>query len=106
MAATYKAHPNVIFEIYNEPLNVSWVNVIKPYAERVIDAIRGEGAENLIIVGTPNWSQDVDVASFHPIVSEGENVRENIAYTIHFYAGTHKASLVKRLHCSAQSGER
>src|SRR5690606_41644798 len=40
--------------------------------------------DNLIIVGTPTWSQDVDVASNDPITGYS-----NIAYTLHFYAGTH-----------------
>jgi aryl-phospho-beta-D-glucosidase BglC (GH1 family) len=38
-------------------------------------------------VGTPTWSQDVDVASQDPIMGT------NIAYTLHFYAGTHGQSL-------------
>ncbi|ARF52259.1 glycoside hydrolase family 5 protein [Pantoea stewartii] len=83
MAHRYGKYPNVIYEIYNEPLNVSWVNTIKPYATAVISAIRKEDPDNLIIVGTPNWSQDVDVAARDPLGGK------NIAYTFHFYAGTH-----------------
>ncbi|MYW05815.1 cellulase family glycosylhydrolase, partial [Streptomyces sp. SID3343] len=41
-----------------------------------------------IVVGTPNWSQDVDVAANDPITGYA-----NIAYTLHFYAGTHGQSL-------------
>ena len=36
MAKKYGKHPNIIYEIYNEPLVVSWDDVIKPYAENVI----------------------------------------------------------------------
>ena len=32
MAQRYGDTPNVIYEIYNEPLSVSWSNTIKPYA--------------------------------------------------------------------------
>ena len=39
--------------------------------------------DNIIIVGTPSWSQDVDEASLNPIDAE------NIMYTLHFYAGSH-----------------
>ncbi|MBU2870666.1 cellulase family glycosylhydrolase [Colwellia sp. E2M01] len=88
MATKYGNEPNVIYEIYNEPLAVSWSNVIKPYALDVIAAIRAIDPDNLIIVGTPNWSQDVDDASLDPITTF-----DNIAYTLHFYAGTHKAEL-------------
>ncbi|WP_456297022.1 cellulase family glycosylhydrolase [Vibrio sp. AK197] len=83
MATRYGDNNNVIYEIYNEPLAVSWSNVIKPYAQDVISAIRAIDPDNLIVVGTPNWSQDVDVASQDPISGT------NIAYSLHFYAGTH-----------------
>ncbi|WNJ17533.1 carbohydrate-binding protein [Pontibacter sp. G13] len=88
MATTYGSYPNVIYEIYNEPINSSWDNDIKPYAEQVIGAIRAIDPDNLIIVGTPFYSQNVDQASWNPITNYS-----NIAYTIHFYAATHKASL-------------
>lgn len=80
MAQKYGQHPNVIYEIYNEPLAVSWTGTIKPYAESVISAIRAEDPDNLIIVGTPNWSQNVDDV----IDNKFEGV--NIAYGFHFYA--------------------
>lgn len=84
MAQTYGDYPNVIYEIYNEPLQISWSGTIKPYAEAVISAIREIDSDNLIVVGTPTWSQDVDVASNDPITGYS-----NIAYALHFYAGTH-----------------
>ncbi|APR79042.1 Endo-1,4-beta-xylanase A precursor [Minicystis rosea] len=87
MAQTYKNTPNVIFEIYNEPVNVSWGQV-KSYAQEVIGAIRGAGANNVVIVGTPTWSQDVDAAANDPITAY-----TNVAYTLHFYAGTHKQAI-------------
>lgn len=84
MSALYGNYDNVIYEIYNEPVGASWDGDIKPYAEDVIRAIRANDPDNLIIVGTPNWSQDVDVAANNPIRSS-----INIAYTLHFYAGSH-----------------
>ena len=39
VAQKYGQHDNVIYEIYNEPFNISWSNDIKPYAEHVIDKI-------------------------------------------------------------------
>lgn len=86
ISAQYGQFNNVIYEVYNEPLNVSWSGVIKPYAEQVIQAIRANDPDNLIIVGTPNWSQDVDKAAQDPITRF-----QNIAYTLHFYANTHLA---------------
>jgi len=80
MATFYGSFNNVIYEIYNEPTNTSW-GEIKSYAQPVIAAIRAVDPDNLIIVGTPNFSQDVDVASNDPINDA------NVAYTLHFYAG-------------------
>ena len=80
MAELYGENDNIIYEIYNEPLDVSWSDVIKPYAIQVINAIRDIDSDNLIVVGTPEWSQRVDLAALDPI--EGF---QNIAYTLHFY---------------------
>ena len=99
MAQTYGNYPNVIYEIYNEPLQISWSNTIKPYSEAVINAIRAIDPDNLIIVGTPTWSQDVDVASNDPIIGHS-----NIAYALHFYAGTHKAFLRQKAQTALNNG--
>lgn len=88
MARSYGHYPNIIYEIYNEPLHISWSGVIKPYAEAVAGAIRAIDPDNLIIVGTPVWSQNVDEAARDPLTRY-----KNIAYTLHFYAGSHGQSL-------------
>ncbi len=87
MARRYGHQPNVIYEIYNEPVDVPWSGVIKPYSEAVIAAIREHDPDNLIICGTPEWSQRVDEAAADPIADK------NVAYTLHFYAATHKKEL-------------
>jgi endoglucanase len=87
IAKEYGQRPNIIYEIYNEPENVSWTEVIKPYADSVIQKIRLIDGDNLILVGTPTWSQDVDIASQNPLPFN------NIAYTLHFYASTHRQAL-------------
>jgi endoglucanase len=83
MARRYGNTPNVLYEPYNEPLKVSWSKVLKPYHEAVIDSIRQHDPDNIVIVGTPNWSQRVAEAAADPIQ------RPNVAYTLHFYANTH-----------------
>ena len=83
MAQRYGNTPNVIYEPFNEPLDVSWANVLKPYHEAVIDSIRQHDPDNIVIVGTRNWSQQVAEAAANPIN------RSNVAYTLHFYANTH-----------------
>jgi len=87
MATKYGDKPNVIFELWNEPLNnADWSTVIKPYHEAVIPRIRAH-SQNLIVAGTQTWSQDVDKASKDPLKFD------NVAYTLHFYTGTHHQSL-------------
>lgn len=80
----YKDVPNVIYEIYNEPVSGSggdW-GAIKNYANQVCPAIRNN-TQNLILVGTPNWSQHPETGANDPVSST------NIAYVLHFYAATH-----------------
>lgn len=84
MASKFGSFPNVIYETFNEPEKISWNDSIKPYHEAIIAAIRQYDKRNLIVCGTPTWSQDVDVAAENPIIGE------NIAYSLHYYAATHK----------------
>lgn len=85
MARRYGKIPNIIYEPYNEPLqNTDWSKEIKPYHEAVIREIRRYDPANIIVCGTRSWSQKVDEASQDPLKFS------NIAYTLHFYATTHK----------------
>ncbi|WP_373056526.1 glycoside hydrolase family 5 protein [Zunongwangia sp. H14] len=87
LAEKYGSTPNLLYETFNEPMEVSWSDVLKPYHTAVITAIRAEDPDNVIICGTPRWSQRVDLAAKDPLNFE------NIAYTLHYYAATHKADL-------------
>jgi endoglucanase len=89
VAKKYGHLPNLIYEPFNEPLRdgVDWSRDVKPYHQRIVAAIRAVDPDNLIVVGTPSWSQDVDIAAQDPL--EGGN----IAYTLHYYAATHKEGL-------------
>ncbi len=80
MAQRYAGNPQVIYEIWNEPERQTWP-VIKAYSEEVIREIRTYDSKNLIIVGSPHWDQDVDVAAADPIKGQ-----TNLAYSFHFYA--------------------
>lgn len=88
----YADYENVIYEICNEPNgNVSWSQV-KQYAEEVIPVIRENDPYAIILVGTPQWSQLIGDAAEDPL--EGY---DNIMYTLHFYAATHKEELRRSL---------
>jgi endoglucanase len=84
MATAYGNEPNVIYEIFNEPDHETWEQ-IKAYSEEVIRTIRAIDPDNIIIVGSPHWDQDIHLPAADPI--KGFN---NLMYTVHFYAATHK----------------
>jgi endoglucanase len=98
MSALYGNKPNVIWEICNEPNGATTWQDIKDYAiggngiaTGIIDVIRNNDPDNatnknIIIVGTPNWSQKVWLANADPINS---TTYPNICYTFHFYASSH-----------------
>lgn len=90
MAIRYKGVPNVIYEVFNEPVEDTWEQV-KTYSEEVIKTIRAIEPDALILVGTPHWDQDVHLAADAPLTGYG-----NIMYTLHFYASTHKQYLRDR----------
>lgn len=98
ISKTYGKYPNIIYEIYNEPLDIPWDTMLKPYAQTVINAIRKNDSDNLIVVGTPNWSQDVDKI----IGNKLDGI--NIAYSFHFYTGTHKQWLRDKAISAMNSG--
>ncbi len=100
MTAKFKDYNNVIYEICNEPNgNVSWTNDIKPYAEEMIPLIRQNDDNAIIIVGTPTWSQDVDIVAQDPIKNQS-----NIVYALHFYAATHRQELRNKLTTAINAG--
>jgi endoglucanase len=88
IAKKYGHHPNIIYETWNEPLREhDWSTVIKPYHLRVTPRIRAHDPDNLIVAGTQTWSQDVDKAAADPLPDR------NTAYTLHFYATSHRKEL-------------
>ena len=98
MATRYKGIPNVIYEIFNEPVEDSWIDV-KAYSTEIIHAIRTIDPEALILIGTPHWDQDVHLAADDPITGY-----TNIMYTLHFYASTHRQELRDRADYALKKG--
>lgn len=90
MAAAYGNNPHVIYEVFNEPDYETW-DEVKRYAENVIAAIRKNDPDNIILIGSPRWDQDIHLPAADPIKGYS-----NLMYTIHFYAGTHKKWLRDR----------
>ena len=86
MSAKYKDVPNIIWEVYNEPVNTS-SGTIASYANTVISAIR-KNSPNLALVGTPSWSQMGSGSC-------GTVNQSNVGYVFHFYAATHSLNSFK-----------
>lgn len=92
LSAKYGDQGNVLFETANEPNGnggaSSWTEVLLPYHQSVVDAIRENDADqnaNIVICGTEQWSQLVDAPIGNPVQDDAGQ----IMYTMHFYAGTH-----------------
>lgn len=78
---------------------VSWKE-IKSYAKKILKVIRTSQKKgtSLVIVGTPNWSQDVDIAAQSPIEDD------HVMYAMHFYAATHKGEYREKLKVALAAG--
>ena len=81
MAQKWGKYDHVIFELFNEPKEVSW-STVKEYAEKIVPVIR-QHSDNLILVGNRMYDQN-------PQEAIGDTVSgDNIAYTFHYYANSH-----------------
>lgn len=111
VAARYRQHPAVIFELFNEPHDITWevwrnggevADKVKPKEgvavenqevltrfqavgmQQLVEAIRTAGANNLIVAGGLDWSYDLSgvLRGFALNDREGGN---GIMYTSHIY---------------------
>ena len=94
LASRYRNHPNVLFDLYNEPFQISWdtwknggeitamyeesdvgqqimfakddnkslkkIRYQVPGMQRLIETVRGVGANNVLVVGGLDWSYELD----------------------------------------------
>lgn len=77
-ASYFKDTPNVIFEIYNEPAFIqseSWEDA----AKEIISVIRENGAGQLIIIGSPDYSYDLSW------IKEASINDPNAAFSVHVF---------------------
>jgi endoglucanase len=79
--AKTRGYTHVLYEVYNEPIKQSWSQV-KSYAEAIIDVIRANDPDGIIIVGNPNYSADLSSPKASPIA---QSKAKNVMYTLHFY---------------------
>jgi endoglucanase len=81
VAPKYASTPNVIFELYNEPIYPDSWSTWKTIAQPWVDLIRAAAPKNLILIGGPRWSQNVAEAATNPFTGS------NLVYVAHIYPG-------------------
>ncbi|PFH22628.1 endoglucanase [Caldicellulosiruptor bescii] len=92
IATSFPNDYHIIYELCNEPNpnepgvenSLDGWKKVKAYAQPIIKMLRSLGNQNIIIVGSPNWSHRPDFAIQDPINDK------NVMYSVHFYSGTHK----------------
>jgi len=100
VAEKYKNHPAILFDIYNEPHNVSWeiwrdggtvteeqngqeLTYAAIGLQQLVDAIRKKRAKNVIIAGGLDWGYDLaGVANGYALSDPDGN---GIMYSSHIY---------------------
>ena len=117
VATKYAGCPNLIYELFNEPvsqefedsrdysepsaesLDAYWLK-LKEYAQTLIPVIAEcSGCHPVILMGCPRWDQALDCVIRNPI--EGY---DNLMYTTHFYAATHGQWLRDRSDAAMAAG--
>ncbi len=88
-----KNHPNIMFELANEPINIKGTDgslgnngqpcfdALKDFFQQIVDAMRAEGCHNILWVPGLCWQMHYSGYANNPI--EGEN----IGYAVHLYPG-------------------
>lgn len=103
VATIYASYSNVLFELFNEPHPAQWSCWASPCTitndtswvsdcvcmqtftyqsvgmQALVDAVRGTGASNLVLVGGMNWGYDLSQIAAYPITGT------NVVYDTHPY---------------------
>lgn len=86
MAREFKNNPYVWFNLHNEPGNhtansTKWVS----YHRELIEIIRAEGANNIIVVDGEAWGQDFPTQTIANSAQEVLAQNKNIIFSLHTY---------------------
>ncbi len=98
VSSRYPDHPNLIYEICNEPNGDTVWDSIYEYAETVIPIIRKNSQNALIVVGTPEYDQDLE----SPLQKRIDD--PNLMYVFHFYTASHYETMHRKLEAAVQAG--
>jgi endoglucanase len=95
IASVFSTYPNVLYEAFNEPIDNEapggWTTAFQTQAQAWINAIRAGAPDNLIIVGSPSWSQYPGGEAQFPLTGG------NLVFTAHIYPGNWNADFQGRV---------
>ncbi len=99
----YGKYPNVLYEIMNEPngKSVTWSGQCKPYAQRIINVIRANDPDNIILVGNPSYSSLPQEVIDSPLTGD---YAKNICYTFHLYTNELSDKYLNRIESARKKG--
>jgi endoglucanase len=98
-AARYANNPAVLFDLYNEPHDVSWdvwksggvieekdkdevVTYKSPGMQRLLDTVRATGAKNVVVAGGLDWAYDLSgIVDGHAL----DDPEHAVIYATHIY---------------------
>ena len=98
ISAEYANDPHILYEICNEPNSGTTWESIYEYANIIIPIIRSHSPKAVIIVGTPNYDQDLQSPYDKPIDDP------NTMYAFHFYTTSHHDSMFMTLEHAIRAG--
>ena len=79
VASRFANDSNVLFELFNEPVDAGDWPTLRSHMQSWYDTVRQSAPDNLVLVGTPSWDQEIGATVSDPI--DGTN----IAYVSHTY---------------------
>lgn len=78
MASRFKDEPHVVFEIFNEPQNISTADWRRG-ANRLVRVIRAQRARQVVIIGGLEYGRELDWVLHEPVAGD------NLAYASHIF---------------------
>lgn len=86
VAPRYADDPNILYEVFNEPIGPAkrtrdtWL-AFRETAQPWVDMVRAQAPDTVLLVGSPHWSQMPSFAVDDPFTGE------NLVYVAHVYGG-------------------
>lgn len=91
VAPAFSTYSNVLFEAFNEPIDSAlngWNTTFQTVAQSWVTTIRAGAPKNIIIVGSPSWSQHPEGVLTYPLTPA-----TNLVFTAHVYPGNYPGSM-------------